>query len=368
MTILLISHSSKYYGAEQSLFNLAKGLILKNNRIMVLCPSEGQLTNHLRRTKAKVSIMPLPGIGQRNVSQLIFFVLYWLPTIIKLKKFISDNKISLVYNNTINGIYAPFASWLVGVPCIWHIREVRPQYRFFRLFFSFLFRKITHYTIFNSIATMKSYSPRIWPNWRVVYNGVDIPVKTRQKISDINSPVVIGFAGQMVSHKRPDFFLQAFKLAGDSVPNIKGSMAGDGDLLPQIKSTASKLGIKNKITFHGYLPSMSIFYRDIDIMVLTSEKEPFGRVVIEAMSYGCPVIASCVGGVKEIIKNNFTGYLVDKNNISAFSEKIIALAKDKGLRSQMGVLARKSVIEKFSLDTYVSKMCNLIYQTLKNSA
>jgi glycosyltransferase involved in cell wall biosynthesis len=367
MTILLISHSSNYYGAEQSLFNLAKGLILKNNKLIVLCPSEGELTNHLRQINAKVSIMPLPGIGQRNVSQLIFFILHWLPTIIKLKKFISDKKISLVYNNTINGIYAPFAAWLAGVPCIWHIREVRPKYRFFRFFFSFLFRKITCYTIFNSIATMKSYSSTIWSNWKVVYNGVDIPVKTRQKISKINNPIVIGFAGQMVSHKRPEFFLQAFKLAEGSIPNIKGSMAGDGDLLPRIKFISSKLGIKDKIAFHGYLLSMSTFYRDIDIMVLTSEKEPFGRVVIEAMSYGCPVIASRVGGVKEIIKNNETGYLVNKNDISAFAEKIIALAKDYDLRYQMGELARESVSEKFSLDSYVSNMCNLINQAMRNS-
>lgn len=94
----------------------------------------------------------------------------------------------------------------------------------------------------------------------------------------------------------------------------------------------------------------------IDILIHPAINEPFGRVLIEAMSIGKPVIAYNCGGPKEIIVNNETGYLVEPYNYGEIAKKTILLLENEELRLQFGKAGRKRVIEKFNIEGYVSEM------------
>jgi len=106
-------------------------------------------------------------------------------------------------------------------------------------------------------------------------------------------------------------------------------VAGYGSLEPLVKKSPAK--------FLGWVKDTNDLFNKADILIIPSLwEEPFGRVAIEAMSYGIPVIASDIGGIKDIVINNKTGFLVKANNLSQWKEKIEILVKSPKLREQMG--------------------------------
>ena len=174
MTILLISHTSELNGAERSLLELAIGLKLQNIDQLVLCPDAGVLSARLNEEGIPTFIMDLPR-PQRNLLKLIRFLVLWLPTMLKLFRVLRNKRIHIVYNNTIDGLYGPFAARLAGVPCIWHVREVKPKRRQLRFVFTWLLQLIPTVTVFNSNATLSAYATHVPERWCVIYNGIALP-------------------------------------------------------------------------------------------------------------------------------------------------------------------------------------------------
>lgn len=364
MTNLLISHTSDLNGAEKSLLDLAIGLKQQNISCLVLCPSAGKLSAKLEEENIPVSYMNLPR-PQRDSISLLKFILLWFPTVINLSYFLHSKRIHVVYNNTIDGLYGPFASRISGIPCIWHVREVKPFNAQVRKLFTWLLVHLPNITVFNSKATMKAYSNKTYPNWRVIYNGVEIssrPPGTRNTSSSI---VLVGFAGQMIAHKCPECFIRAFAVAQREFPNLVGVMAGDGSMLEDMKLLTKKLNISHCLQILGRVTDMPKFYKNLDIFVLTSEKEPFGRVLIEAMSVGCPVIAPIIDGVPEVVEDGLSGFLVKPNDTNAFAENILKLARDKDLRVQIGLAGYNRVRTFFSVKEYCSQVINIFNEVAK---
>ncbi len=170
----------------------------------------------------------------------------------------------------------------------------------------------------------------------------------------------IGFAGQMTEQKKPERFLYAFAEVKKQMANVKGIMAGDGYCCPKLRSLANELAICNDIIFAGYLPDLTLFYTTIDVLILTSDREPFGRVIMEAMSYGRAVIAANVDGVPELVEDGKTGYLVPADDINAYVRKIIYLSKNPEHCRSMGEAAYQSVRERFSKSRYQQEIINLL--------
>ena len=356
MSILLVSHSSNLYGAETSLLDLAEGLAEDNINFSVLCPSPGPFSDKLLALNIPVVFMPLPGIGTRSNRELFRFLKLFLPTVFKLSRWIQRKKVSLVYSNSINSIYGPIAAKITGVRSIWHIREVKPKLSCFTKIAGSFIHFFSTQTIFNSQATMRAFAKHPPRSWRVVYNGIAAkPVDRKAK-----STFIIGFAGQMTEHKRPERFLYALSQVNKINPDIKGIMAGDGPLLRDLRSLAKKLYIDKNVEFPGYVFNLESFYATISVLVLTSDHEPFGRVILEAMSYGCPVVTADVGGVSEIVNNKQTGYLVRPNEISAYVHWILYLSDHPQICSKMGRAAQRDVTNRFSKTSYQYNLKSLI--------
>jgi glycosyltransferase involved in cell wall biosynthesis len=358
MKILLISHSSNFYGAERSLLDLAEGLVRSDHAISALCPNSGLLSQKLRELRIPVFYMPFPGIGSGSLKEILVFFLLFIPTVIRLSKWIKKNKIQIIYNNTINALFGPFAAKLNGIRSVWHIREVKPKKKFFTKIGGIIINLLSSKAIFNSYATMKAFKERTPSSWQVIYNGIETKcyfIKNKN-----TSNFVVGFAGQMAEHKKPERFLYVFSQLKNQIANIKGIMAGEGPMLPKLRSLAENLEIADDITFTGYLPDLDDFYFNIDVFMLTSDHEPFGRVIMEAMSYGRAVVASAVGGVPELVEDGKTGYLVPAENIDAYTRKIIYLSRNPEYCRQMGEAARRRVIERFCKSRYQKELIRII--------
>ena len=177
-------------------------------------------------------------------------------------------------------------------------------------------------------------------NVHIVHNSLDIgefshakPGKFRKQFGN---RTVVTFIGSLSYHKGILNVLDAFRKAASKDKKLLLVVAGDGPLKDKVNGeNVMLLGRVPK----DQLPSL---YKASDIIVYPSVwQEPFGRIVIEAMASGKPIIASKVGGILDTVVSGKMGYLLNPNDTDAWASKISLLAKSKQLRLKMGRNAMK---------------------------
>ena len=112
------------------------------------------------------------------------------------------------------------------------------------------------------------------------------------------------------------------------------------------------------VVFTGALPNVDVknAYAAADVVVLTSEYEPFGYCLLEAMSLSKPAVAFDIGAVSEIIADGVSGYAVEFADTGSFAEKVAQLFGDKSLASRMGSAGRGIVGKRFLLEDNANKL------------
>jgi glycosyltransferase involved in cell wall biosynthesis len=173
----------------------------------------------------------------------------------------------------------------------------------------------------------------------------------------------IGFVKAFLSEYGPDFMVKAMPIICRDVPNARLIMVGGGVMKDELRRLAGKLGMADRIEFAGFVPNERVpeIMQTFDVLVHPSTvSESFGVVLLEAQACGVPVVATRVGGVPEVCVDQKTGFLVPPGDPDVLAEKVITLAKDSELRKQMGVEARKFVLENYQWQDNVEKMLRLL--------
>jgi glycosyltransferase involved in cell wall biosynthesis len=142
-------------------------------------------------------------------------------------------------------------------------------------------------------------------------------------------------------------------------------MAGEGNLIPEMKDLAVELGIAKNCHFTGRCEKVAELLSISDVCVLSSTNEGFSNSILEYMSAGKPVVATNVGGASEAIIESETGYLVESNDDRAMASRLIELLKDGEKAQRMGELGRKRIEECFSISAQLERITT-IYQTELN--
>jgi len=139
----------------------------------------------------------------------------------------------------------------------------------------------------------------------------------RSKIGDTFTFISVAL---LRSEKRLDILIKAFAILSKQIPNIVLTIIGDGPEKDKLKLLTHKLGVNNRINFIGYQKKTAIadILRNNDALVLSSDVETFGVVIVEAMSVGLPVIATKCGGPESIVLSE-TGILVESNDKNKLS-------------------------------------------------
>lgn len=135
---------------------------------------------------------------------------------------------------------------------------------------------------------------------------------------------------------------------------------GSGPLEAELKKMVAKEGLNSQIIFRGFSKSIHSIYSEYAFLILPSNFESFGLVLVEALKSGIPVLASdSLYGPKEIIQNNVNGLLIKKNSIEDLSEKIYLMIKNQNLRKKLASQAQLG-LDKYELDDVVDKWVKLI--------
>jgi colanic acid/amylovoran biosynthesis glycosyltransferase len=181
-------------------------------------------------------------------------------------------------------------------------------------------------------------------------------------------------AGRFVEKKSPLSVLRAFRQVLASHGDAHLWMAGDGPLLPRAQELAHELGISESVTFTGVLPHREVAglmqrmrcYVQHSVTAADGDMEGTPNTILEASGSGLPVVSTRHAGIKEAIREEQTGFLVDEHDIDGMAEGMIRFAGDAQLAAQMGRAGRNYILEHYSIDGQIRKLHQLIAEAVKS--
>lgn len=193
-------------------------------------------------------------------------------------------------------------------------------------------------------------------------------VKTRLQFGIKEDEIAIAIVGRLAAIKNHALFLNVVdKIIQETTKKVTFFIVGDGDERPSIENRVNELNNKfgKIIVMTSWVKDIGPFNAGMDIICLTSDNEGTPVSLIEAQAGGVPIVTTDVGGVKDILLEGQTGYVVPKNNVSLFAEKLLLLIEDEMLRKSFSEKGWDFVKNKFHYTTLVNNM-DKYYQFLLN--
>ncbi|MFQ6135701.1 MAG: glycosyltransferase family 4 protein [Candidatus Hydrothermarchaeales archaeon] len=191
-----------------------------------------------------------------------------------------------------------------------------------------------------------------------IYAGVSADVGDRESKIDGET---VAFIGALVRQKGVDILIRAFKMVKERLPKAKLIIIGDGKERSSLEELAKDLRLED-VQFRGYYGELKGIFGESSLLVLPSREEGFGLVLLEAMNHGVPIIASRIGGIKEIVQNGYNGILVQKENPGELSRAIVKILEDEELRTKLTRNGREFV-KRFSWEKMADEV-DEIYEEL----
>ncbi len=351
--ILYLDSGSGIGGGQRSLLLLLKHLEVTRFRSFVGCLEDSMLAAAARKAGHRVIPLDLPKQHDKGDKAHRFTFddirrdLRRLKVIFQLLWVLEEKQIDLIHANSLAaGLIGGVAAKLYGLPIVMHKRYATAYGVLDRICEVLLDR-----VILVSEATRWKFAPR--SKQVLIYNGVQLSsfqpssqVETLR--ADFNlapDSLLVGIVTRITPEKGIHILIEALaKLK--AAPNIQLLVVGgayfpkDAEYIDSLKVRAQKLGIADRVIFTGFLEDTQAILSLLDIVLLASTiPEACPRTIIEAMAAGVPVIATPLGGSKELVTPE-TGILVLAEDSDAFAEAITQLAEDDEQCRQMGKACR----------------------------
>jgi len=192
--------------------------------------------------------------------------------------------------------------------------------------------------------------------WRVIPPGIrSLNIMSRgdarREINIEENVFIICWIGRFAEIKNPMLALTSYNQLPSEVRNTSSMiMIGEGNLMPECKEYSEKNNLN--VIFPGWESNIGPYLAAANILLITSKNEGFGMVIAEAGFFSVPSLSTDVGGVREFIEDGVNGILVQANPVDIAS-KIMTLSSDLRKVTQLGVMARKTTLEKFTVETFV---------------
>lgn len=371
--ILYLHAGAEMYGADKVLLDLLKNLDKTQFSPYVILPTQGVLVDELKKNGIPVQVMPYPIMRRKyfNISGVFNYIFNFFKFSQRLINFSKKNRINIIHTNTAAVLEGCYVSKRLRIPQLWSIHEiiVSPQ-----LMYKLTSKIISRYsaaTITDSIAVKKHLEKSGYFNAKqpkVIYNGVDSnrfkPSNNSEYLyTEWNIPrdaKIIGMMGRVNSWKGQHDFLKAAEIVMQKDSSVYTVMvgsafAGEEWREEQLKNEINNSLYKDRIVFVGYRTDSEAIYKLLDVFVLPSTRpDPLPTVVLEAMATGKPIVGYRHGGVCEMVKDGYNGLLADVGVPRDLAKKIEHILTNPALRKSMGDRSRNRLLEKFSLESYIS--------------
>jgi glycosyltransferase involved in cell wall biosynthesis len=287
----------------------------------------------------------------------------------------------LIHTNTILTPEGGLAARRLGLPHLWHLREMLGPGHPFRLPYEgapFGQYMAAHCSklVANSHASAEPI--RSWVSddlLEIVPNGIDISRFYPRAGAAAKDRVVVAMVGNMTSRwKKHALFTDAAARVNRSLPiewriyghdpSQRGTVKGDV-YVDNLHARLAKAGIADRFVWPGHLANPSQIMSEIYLLVHPADSESFGRVVVEAMAAGLPVVGVRGGGVSEIIDDGRTGLVAEADNADEIAAHIERFVRDPQLRAQFGAAGRRRAEEVYSLKACAEGILRVYEQAMR---
>ncbi len=375
-------HSGDLYGSSKSLLYLLGELRKKEVDPLVILAEDGPFRQLLKEKGFAVELVEeIPVLRRkmlRSTVALFSFFYGFTRALPRICRILRDNKIELIHSNDlVVGLAPGMAAWALKIPHVWHVRSNLGEFRLFSFLMRRLVRSFSTALIGVSQSVVRQVGTGSSTGIRLVYNGLPpeiigrrLPFDTsfRERYALAADDIVICCVGRINGWKGQNFLARAVASIRDELPDsVKLLLVGDpypGSEFhqSQLEELIQLLGIRERTTQISFVTDVRSVYEAIDILVVPSViPEPFGLVVVEGMTYGCPIIAANHGGPSEILQDQRTGLLYEPGDLAGLAARIRQLVADKELRLKLGANAVKFMEHSFS----ITETADRVYDTYR---
>jgi len=367
--ILYVITKANWGGAQRYVYDLATSARDAGFEVAVAYGSSGELAERLQ--DAGIETFHIAGLG-RDIN--VFSDIY---SFFSLLNIIRSFKPRVVHSNSskIGGIGA-LAARLTRIPKIiftahaWAFNEERQWYQKVSIaLLAWLTVMLSKRTVVVSEAMRRQmiHAPFVRNKIKVIQNGTRIydflkKAEARNALialhpslsaSDATQDMWVGSVAELHPVKGLSYAIEAIRELVKKYPALRYLIMSDGQLRTTLEAQIVKLGLEQNVFLLGYVREAPRYEKAFDLFVLPSLSEAFGISILEAGLAGVPTIATCVGGIPEIITHDETGLLVPAKNTLALASAIDSLLQDNELRTRLGTALERHVRNKFTLEQTV---------------
>ena len=386
---LHVSHTGIVGGAERSLLTLLDGL--GPQRVVgVACP-EGELAEAVRRRGLAVHrIRGTTGSLRLDPVRTPLAIAEIVRTGMAVARIAARSGATVVHANSVRAALATaIAARRGGPPAVIHVRDVLPDTRSARAV-----KRVALAQRGSVVCISRHVADRFAPGGRsrlplsIVHNPVDLirfdPARvdraaTRAQLDLPADAVAVAIVGQITHWKGHDTAVRALQIVRRIHPEVRllvvGSVKFDApatrfandDYLAELRRLVAELGLADAVRFTGEREDIPEILGAVDLLVLPSIEEPFGRSIIEAMAMGTPVIATDVGGPVEILSHGETGLLAPPRDPAAWAGAIAEVVERPDAARARALRARAVAAERFAADRHARAMARVLDDTASGS-
>jgi glycosyltransferase involved in cell wall biosynthesis len=387
MRILFLNPLGELGGAELSMLDLIASLLAAHRGLQVgmIAGAEGPLVERARELGAEVSVAPLPSklsligdhcasgatVGDHTIAALAAKLSAAIPATAGyaalLRRRIAAFRPDLIHTNGFKmhvlGVWAAPRR----VPVVWHIRDYvsrRPMMS--KLMRAHVGGAASAIAISRSVAEDLGRACNSRLNVTHVYDGIDLerfsPDGPKADLDSLSAmppanpeTVRVGLVATMARWKGHEVFLRAMSFLRPSLPIrayiIGGpvySTVGSQTSIDELRHIAHECGVAGRVGFTGFVADPGSAMRALDVVVHAStEAEPLGRVIVEAMACRRPVIASDAGGASELINHDVDALAFRPGDVAMLTRRIRDLASDRAMRARLGAAGHAKARQSF---------------------
>ena len=340
-------------------------------RPMIVLHEEGHFAEHLRASGIPFQTLPLQTNDSPGLSSW-GHLLAVLRCLVPLARYLRREEISLVHTNEESmGWTWALPALLMCRPLIWHQHGKLSVSRFNRLFITLASRIVCV-----SDFVLKMMPQKLSKYCRKIYNPFVTGEMARAGLVEREkllidagiSPenMVIGFFGSLTKQKRPEVFLEVIALlAKEMEGRVQAFLAGDDreNRKQDLVTLSRNLGIGQSVHFLGYCTPINKWISVCSVVLAPAENEGFGRVLVESMIAGVPVVAADSGGHREIISSRETGVLVPLDNPKEMAKAAKEILTTPLYSNAISDAAHKDALSKYGVVDHVRRI-EMVYEEL----
>ena len=371
--VLTINRVGFLGGVERVILGCARAVIDHGIQSLIACPAPGALADEARQLGIEVAAI---GIDRSRATKSPFA---WLRLSSRLQKgrteiadIASRRGVRLLHaHHPIGGLYALHAARQLGLPLLLHVHETLPVHWLYRM----VARQVIPHCA--AIACVSEQSRALMlalgadpDRLQLIYNGVDPSFAgPATPVPELARPGPhIGTFGVLEPRKGQDVFIEACRMVAVRRPSAQFWIVGDQSFaehagyVAALREAIARAGLTDRVHLIGYQRNVRDWMAGMDAVVLASRRqEALPTVLIEAALLGRPLVATDVGGVREIVTDGTSGLVVEPGDTAALGAAIVRALGPEG--AAFGKAARADAEQRFTFDRFGVEMAAL-YETL----